>query len=135
MFPPYLYTILNSVYIFAANEDNMIAEINFKKQSIVYSLRLLVFYVIRSALAERYLKWTSGDNAFIFVDRSAKAERISKEYRQKLDNINKDQVWQLTSNGKVKPPVSITRASFAQIFSLKRTTVYGNPMCSKQHKA
>ena len=101
----------------------------------IYSLRLLVFYVIRSALAERYLKWTSGDNAFIFVDRSAKAERKSKEYRQKLDNINKDQVWQLTSNGKVKPPVSITRASFAQIVSLKRTTVYGNPMCSKQHKA
>ena len=101
----------------------------------IYSLRLLVFYVIRSALAERYLKWTSGDNEFIFVDRSAKTERKSKEYRQKLDNINKDQVWQLTLNGKVKPPVSITRASFAQIFSLKRTTVYGNPMCSKQHKA
>ena len=67
----------------------------------IYSLRFLVFYVIRSALAERYLKWTSGDNAFIFVDRSAKAERKSKEYRQKLDNINKDQVWQLTSNGKL----------------------------------
>ena len=93
MFPPYLYTILNSVYIFAANEDNMIAEINFKKQSIVYSIRLLVFYVIRSA----------------------KAERMSKEYRQKLDNINKDQVWQLTS---------ITRATFAQMCSLKRTTAY-----------
>ena len=115
MFPPYLYTILNSVYIFAANEDNMIAEINFKKQSIVYSIRLLVFYVIRSALAERYLKWTSGDHELIFVDRSTKAERISKEYRQKLDNINKDQVWQLTS---------ITRATFAQMCSLKRTTAY-----------
>ena len=81
----------------------------------IYSLRLLVFYVIRSALAELYLKWTSGDNVFIFVDRSAKDERKSKEYRQKLDNINKDQVWQLTS---------ITRATFAQMCSLKRTTAY-----------
>ena len=51
----------------------------------------------------------------IFVDRSALAERMCKEYRQKLDNINKDQVWQLTS---------ITRATFAQMFSLKRTTAY-----------
>ena len=76
----------------------------------IYSLRFLVFYVIRSALAERYLKWTSGDNAFIFVDRSAKAERKSKEYRQKLDNINKDQVWQLTSNGQLS--LQYTRVTF-----------------------
>ena len=76
----------------------------------IYSLRLLVFYVIRSALAERYLKWTSGDNVFIFVDRSAKDERKSKEYRQKLDNINKDQVWQLTSNGQLS--LQYTRATF-----------------------
>ena len=45
---------------------------SFWDQSIVYSLRLQGFYAIRSA----------------------KAERKSKEYRQKLENINKDQVWQ-----------------------------------------
>ena len=81
----------------------------------IHSLRLIVFYVIRSALAERCLKWTSGDHELIFVDRSALAERMSKEYRQKLDNINKDQVWQLTS---------ITRATFTQMCSLKRMTAY-----------
>ena len=61
---------------------------SFWDQSIVYSLRLQGFYAIRSAKAERYLKWTSSDNERIFVDRSALAERKSKEYRQKPDNIN-----------------------------------------------
>ena len=46
----------------------------------------------------------------IFVGRSALAERKSKEYRQKLDNINKDQVWQLTSNGQLS--LQYTRATF-----------------------
>ena len=67
---------------------------SFWDQSIVYSLRLQGFYAIRSAKAVRYLKWTSSGNERIFVDRSALAERKSKEYRQKLENINKDQVWQ-----------------------------------------
>ena len=76
----------------------------------VHSFRLIVFYVIRSAKAERCLKWTSGDHELIFDDRSALAERKSKEYRQKLDNINKDQVWQLTSNGQLS--LQYTRATF-----------------------
>ena len=46
----------------------------------------------------------------IFVDRSALAERKSQEYRQKLDNINKDQVWQLTSNGQLS--LQYTRVTF-----------------------
>ena len=54
----------------------------------IHSLRLIVFYVIRSAKAERCLKWIASDHELIFDDRSALAERKSKEYRQKPDNIN-----------------------------------------------
>ena len=75
----------------------------------IHSLRLIVFYVIRSAKAERCLKWIASDHELIFDDRSALAERKSKEYRQKLDNINKDQVWQLTSNGQLS--LQYTRVS------------------------
>ena len=56
------------------------------------------------------MKIIASDHAMIFVDRSALAERISKEYRQKLDNINKDQVWQLTSNGQLS--LQYTRVTF-----------------------
>ena len=69
------------------NEDKMIAEINFKNGLLFIRSVSSFFYVIRSALAERCLKWTSGDHELIFDDRSALAERKSKESREKLANI------------------------------------------------